>query len=145
MDKTKTILLHRLCFSFPLRYLALLLLYPVIVVLEPISRLTNSWIRIEFVTVSIILVLLLCITGLGIIKNWFGAGNYLRHSLKNAALLGPFLVMSLTLGFFIYEGTRFCTLGINGEEHLSNSNEGRGIKSSPAHLTVIGPSILLIK
>ena len=94
---------------------------------------------------SIILVLLLCITGLGIIKNWFGAGNYLRHSLKNAALLGPFLVMSLTLGFFIYEGTRFCTLGINGEEHLSNSNEGRGIKSSPAHLTVIGPSILLIK
>ena len=25
------------------------------------------------------------------------------------------------------------------EEHLSNSNEGHGMKSSPAHLTIIGP------
>ena len=122
MEKTKTTLLHRLYFSFPLRYLALLLLYPVIVVLEPVSRLTNSWIRIEFMTVSVILVLLLCITGLGIIKNWFGAGNYLRHSLKNAALLGPFLVMSLTLGFFIYEGSSFCALGLVGDDYEAYYN-----------------------
>ena len=122
MDKTKTTLLHRLYLSFPLRYLLVLLVYPVIVVLEPVSRLTNSWIRIEFMTVSVILVLLLCITGLGIIKSRFGPGDPLKYSLKNAALLGPFLVMSLTLGFFIYEGSSFCALGLVGDDYEAYYN-----------------------
>ena len=122
MDKTKTTLLHRLYLSFPLRYLLVLLVYPVIVVLEPVSRLTNSWIRIEFMTVSVILVLLLCITGLGILKSRFGAGDPLKYSLKNAALLGPFLVMSLTLGFFIYEGSSFCALGLVGDDYEAYYN-----------------------
>ena len=122
MDKTNTTLLHRLYLSFPLRYLLVLLVYPVIVVLEPVSRLTNSWIRIEFMTVSVILVLLLCITGLDILKNRFGADNQLRHSLKNAALLGPFLAMSLTLGFFIYNGQSFCALGLVGDDYKAYYN-----------------------
>jgi hypothetical protein len=122
LDKTKTPILHRLYFSFPLRYLALLLLYPVIVALEPLSRLTNSWVRIEFMTVSVILVLLLCVTCLSILKNRFGAGNHLRHSLKNAALLGPFLAMSLTLGFFIYDGQSFCALGLVGDDYKAYYN-----------------------